>query len=63
MSTAIERRRHALMIVTQLPEDLDEALAVLTEARRIVEKLWSDDAPAPPRVVRFPGSGDPPAAA
>lgn len=33
------RRRHALQIAAQLPEDVEDALAVLDLARELVEKF------------------------
>lgn len=51
------RKRHALQVVSQLPEDTTDALAVLAHARDFV--LWSrEDAEEPPSatIKAFPAS-------
>ncbi len=46
------RRRHAIQIAAQLPENPDDALAVLDYARQLVEGFLRD---GPPRLLEARG--------
>ena len=49
------RRRHAIQIVAQLPEGIDDALEVLELARELVRGFLSEDQalPEPSEVIAF----------
>ncbi len=51
------RKRHAIQIVAQLPENTQDALMVLDLARELVERFLVDAQPARPmEVALFPAS-------
>lgn len=52
------RRRHAIQIVAQLPEGVEDALVVLELAKRLVEEFLQEGQPRPltSDVVDFPAS-------
>jgi len=52
------RRRHAIQIVAQLPEGIDDALMVLELARELVEGFLAEGQDRKPlaEVVAFPAS-------
>lgn len=58
------QRRHAVQIVAQLPEDVADALAVLEEAKKLVEGFLAEPGQAPLRpegrdvVMLFPTSSN-----
>lgn len=50
-------RRHAVQIAAQLPENAEDALAVLELAKSLVESFWSDSKPPNQAVlVSFPSA-------
>jgi hypothetical protein len=50
------RRRHAIQIVAQLPDNAADALAVLELSKQLVQDFLVEGQPRLPAVVAFPAS-------